>query len=581
MTGVLLCLALAASGPKATPGGAQLGIAAQGRRISPASDVTLKGELAVRYQAAICNLLTRPDRYSMQTMRSNVTGEPGALWIGWPGDQFGRWLSVLHVAEANGWTPAAANRAQVAEAVLHLQSEDGNFGDRVPLDQTDARIPSGNAFALRGLMDAYEDTHDRRYLDAARKLGHWFEAIFDTWKGGDAGPLHEYYGHCIDGLVKLYELGGDAWALDLAKRAAQRAGRTAHTHHSLSTCRGILDLYHATGDARFLKPVADYLGWCRETRTVSGGVPESMPFSAQDEGCALADYVIANLMMFTTTGEDRYLEEAENTLVNHLAMNQFHTGGFGHRAIAQDIVGGKEWQGWGGRFGSENPGCCSLWGAWALGQIGEYVVTRSGDAVEVNLYPSADIDIPDVGMRLAIRSDYPRMSQATITIHCDRSTRFALRLRVPKWTAGVAVELNGGNVKHTIDNGRAVIDREWQSGDAVAIRFAGGLRLVPWPDEKSAQVGVFDGPLCLALYDSDADVDAYTGILVDDKGKLVLSPDGMPQAVNANGDTIAKLHPIANDWQSPNVSNPHRLRILFTPTKHLEGEASAEPTVRG
>ena len=201
-------------------------------------------------------------------------------------------------------------------------------------------------------------------------------------------------------------------ALYLTKRLAKNAGRTMHGHHSLSLCRGLIDLARVTGDKQYLQKVEDYLAWCRDKQTASGGVPESMQDSKQDEGCGLADWIVVNLMMYPLTGDDRYLDAAEHTLVNHFFMNQFHTGGFGHRSFFQEIVGGKDWQGWGGQFGSENPGCCSLWGQWGLGQVGRFIVTQSPDTISVNLYPSAEITLPNRGVRLQITSDFPRMTKA-------------------------------------------------------------------------------------------------------------------------------------------------------------------------
>ena len=532
------------------------GIVEANEKVAAISDVTLKGELGARYQAAMCNLLTRQDRYSLATFESSAAGTPGAFWWDWPGDQLGRWLSILHVAEGNGWTPAAAQRKAIGDIILPHQSPDGNFGPKVDITQKDARVISGNCFALRGLMDAYADTRDPRYLEAARKLGHYFEATFPTWEGKDGHPVHEFYAHCVDGLVKLYELGGDKWALDMAKKIGDQAGRTAHTHHSLSLYRGMIDLYRVTKDPKYLAKTEDYLLWCRENRIVTGGLPEAMPSSDEDEGCGLADYVIVNLMAYTVTGKGLYLDEAENTLVNHMAMNQFHTGGFGHRAYAQDIVGGKDWQGWDGQFGSENVGCCSLWGACSLGQIGQYIVTQDGDAVDVNLYPCADVEIPDRHLRLSIRSDYPRMRTASISIHIDKEREFPVRLRVPKWAEKVRVSVATKPVEGVQKQGRLVVDRKWKSGDKIEVVFESGIHLVPWPEKSPEQMAVFDGPLCLGLYDSDGDLATFDGV------KLI---DGKPVAVDESAASPRVLHPIGDDWQNPDVKNPHRIRVLFKP----------------
>ncbi|MFZ2055635.1 MAG: metallophosphoesterase [Candidatus Aminicenantales bacterium] len=527
-------------------------------------DVNLRGELGTRFAAATANLLTRSDRYPLESYRASAAGTPGALWWDWPGDQIGRMLAVMHVAQGYGWTTAAALRQAVAEIILPLQSGHGNFGPELPLDQEDARLISGNAFALRGLMDAYEDGGEERLLEAARKLARYFEATFETWKEKDeGGPVHEFYGHCLDGLVRLYELGGDEWALNLAERIGDRAGRTNHTHHSLSLYRGIIDLYRVTGDTRLLEKAEDYLKWCRDCRIVTGGLPENMPTYYQDEGCALADYLVVNLMTFSVTGDDEFLEDAEHVLVNHFFMNQFHTGGFGHRLFAAEVIGGKGWQGWEGQFGSENPGCCSLWGQWAIGQVGRFIVTRPGEAVEVNLYPEADVELPDLGARLEIRSDFPAMSAAAITVRCDRPVRFPLRLRRPAWANSITVKLNGKDIDIIPSGSRLTLERTWKSGEAIEMTFGSDLRLVPWPAAGSDMAAVFKGPLCLGLSSAVADVDSYDGLLVDRQEHFVLSPDGEPQVIGKERQAISRLRPISEDWMSPDVMNPNRIRVLF------------------
>ncbi|MBN2473834.1 MAG: glycoside hydrolase family 127 protein, partial [Pirellulales bacterium] len=314
------------------------------------SRVQLQGELGARYWAATCNLLTRTDRYSFETFASSAAGKPGALWWDWPGDQIGRWLSVLHVAAGYGWAPAAEHRQRIAEAVLPLRTDDGRFGPVGAEPDKDVRLLSGNAFCLRGWMDAYADTGDARCLEAARQLGHYFEAHAEAWETRRDGKLHEFYGHCIDGLVALHEQAGDDWALALAERLAVHAGRTPHTHHSLSLCRGLVDLGRVTKKPEYLRTVEDYLSWCQEHQNVTGGLPESMPKSPQDEGCGLADWIVVNLMMYQATGRYRYVDAAEHTLINHFFLNQFNTGGFGHLSLSDEIVGGKGWQGWEARF---------------------------------------------------------------------------------------------------------------------------------------------------------------------------------------------------------------------------------------
>jgi len=531
--------------------------------------VRFEGELAARYWAATCNLLTRTDRYSLESFAASAAGRPGALWWDWPGDQIGRWLSVLHVAEGYGWTPAVWHRRAVADAVLPLQTQDGRFGPSGPVASEDVRLLSGNAFALRGLMDAYADTRDSRFLDAARKLGRYFEATGETWETRRNGKLHEFYGHCLDGLVALYEQGGDRWTLDLAERLADHAGRTPHTHHSLSLCRGLIDVARVTGKKKPIETVEDYLVWCREHRSVTGGLPESMPESPQDEGCGLADWIVVNLWMYQATGEYRYVDDAEHTLVNHFFLNQFHTGGFGHLSFGQEIVGGKGWQGWDGQFGSENPGCCSLWGQWALGQLGRFIVTQSEDTVFVNLYPCATITLPERDVCLKISGDFPRMSKVQVRILSRRSQAFTLALRVPAWAKDMRVRCDGAAVEEHPAGGSLRLARTWQDSATIDIEFVAGLRIVPWPEDKPQGVALLDGPLCLGLSAKTADVDLPWSLPVGTSGRPHLDSAGRPRLLGPDGRTVSDLEPICDHWLEPDVKDPIRRRVLFR-TKTVE-----------
>lgn len=535
--------------------------AGQSRELPRLQDIALSGELGARYQAAVTNILTRRDRYSLESFRSSARAVPGALWWDWPGDQIGRWLSDVHVATALGWPDESTQRRAVIEAILPLQASSGNFGIDAPTT-TDGRVVSGNAFALRGLMDTYEDTGDERLVAAARRLARYFDGNQAYWgHRGPDGSTHEFYGHCIDGLVKLHRIARDPAALQLAETLASSAGRTHHTHHSLSMYRGLLDLYALTGNEEYLRKTQSYLDWVNANRLVTGGVPESLPSSEQDEGCALADYIVVNLMMYAATGRDAHLDDAELTLMNHFGMNQFRTGGFGHRAFGREVVGGKNWQGWEGAYGSENPGCCSMWGLWALAQVGQYVFVREGNALDVNLYPSTRASFEQGRLALRLTSDYPHQRLATLTVDAAPPSMREIRFRIPRWADGVGLAVNGAPVKVSPTGTRLVLTRVWRAGDTVRVSFASVPRVVRWPASDAPNVAVFDGPLCLGLSSTDASVDEEARVETDAGGVVRRSGGGRPVA-NISGRDI-ELRPIASDWLSPDVKNPNRLRTLF------------------
>jgi hypothetical protein len=85
---------------------------------------------------------------------------------------------------------------------------------------------------------------------------------------------------------------------------------------------------------------------------------------------------------------------------------------------------------------------------------------------------------------------------------------------------------------------------------------------VPWPVTKPVGVGVFDGPLCLALPAAAGDLDASWSVLVDGSGRLLPDPHGRPQVVDPSGRS-ASLEPVSAGWLIPDAKDPVRRRILF------------------
>ena len=260
---------------------------------------------------------------------------------------------------------------------------------------------------------------------------------------------------------------------------------------------------------------------------------------------------------------ERYLDDAEHTLVNHFFMNQFHTGGFGHRSFSPEVIGGKQWQGWDGQFGSENPGCCSLWGQWALGQVGRFIVTQSDGAVRVNLYPAAEIALPERGLRLEMSGDFPRLTRAQIRVQSEQPQSLSLALRIPPWARAMKVKCDGLEVEQPNAGRRVLVSRTWKASTTIDIEFVTGPRVVPWTAKEPKGVAVFDGPLCLGLSSEVADLTLPWAVLVDGANRPISDGSGRPQVAAASGGTLNALEPIGANWLTPDVRNPARKRVLF------------------
>lgn len=125
--------------------------------------------------------------------------------------------------------------------------------------------------------------------------------------------------------------------------------------------------------------------------------------------------------------------------------------------------------------------------------------TTADKGVAALLYaPSAvQLKVAD-GQELKIEQEtgFPFRETVHFKLSLNESARFPFHLRIPAWTEGPTITINGRAWNGDLDNGVAVIEREWQDGDAIELRLPMQLRTSVWHDFSQA---VERGPLVYAL----------------------------------------------------------------------------------
>ena len=79
------------------------------------------------------------------------------------------------------------------------------------------------------------------------------------------------------------------------------------------------------------------------------------------------------------------------------------------------------------------------------------------------MYPSAAITIAELGARLEISSDFPRISMARIRVACEKPQSFTLSLRVPAWARSLKVTCDGTPIESDGTGRRVAVTRSWGS----------------------------------------------------------------------------------------------------------------------
>jgi DUF1680 family protein len=122
---------------------------------------------------------------------------------------------------------------------------------------------------------------------------------------------------------------------------------------------------------------------------------------------------------------------------------------------------------------------------------------RDARGVFVNLYLPSTLSwiSPDgVEVRLTQSGDYPTGETISMRLECSRPAQFAVRLRVPAWSAA-SMTINGASTLPKVEKGFATLARKWKSGDRIELRLASRFRLEPVNSRHPNTVALVKGPL--------------------------------------------------------------------------------------
>ena len=127
-----------------------------------------------------------------------------------------------------------------------------------------------------------------------------------------------------------------------------------------------------------------------------------------------------------------------------------------------------------------------------------WVYTKSPDGVYVNLFVGSTITVENVGgtdVEMVQATEYPWKGSVAITVNPKTAKNFSLRIRVPdrgvsklytpkpEANGVTSIHLNGAAVTPTIENGYAVITRNWKTGDKVEVVLPMTVQRV-YPDDR-------------------------------------------------------------------------------------------------
>jgi hypothetical protein len=267
----------------------------------------------------------------------------------------------------------------------------------------------------------------------------------------------------LDGLSQAYEVLGDARIYALLCAMFDKFGEidligvSAQTHATLSATRGILRLYSATGEARFLDAARKLFNLYTD-RGMTENYANYNWFNRPEwtEPCAIIDSFLVAMQLYGHTGEVEYADIGRKIYANGICRAQRPNGGFGCDTCLTD-----------GDFMAvhayEAYWCCTMRGGEGLARAAQYAYFTDGDEIVVPYFATSQARIPVGGGEVAIwqRADAARDGHVRFELEGDTAAReVTFRILMPEWANNARVS----GAEHSFD-GRYFVIRADKSFD--------------------------------------------------------------------------------------------------------------------
>jgi uncharacterized protein len=385
------------------------------------------------------------------------------------------------------------------------------------------------------------------------------------------------------GTLGIHPFGQEYFQDDVPVR--QATTMRGHAVRALYLASGALDVAAETSDAGLLAAVREQWanGVARRTYLTGGvgshhqdeafGDDFELPADrAYAETCAGIASVMLSWRLLLATGEDKYSDLIERTLLNNVLASPradgrafYYTNTLHQRAPGtepdQDQLSHRAETGL--RAPWFEVSCCPTNVARTLASAGLYFATASDDGVQLHQYGDYQVSTTLAAgpVTLRVSSAYPASGAVLVTVLEAPAEELTLRLRVPGWARGSVVLSENPTTRAA---GYAEIRRVFRVGESVDVTFPAGARAT-YPDPRVDSVrGTFaveQGPLVLALESPDLPPEWNLNEITADPGSIGISQDG------ATLD-VYRLTPAPQAWpyhQERQENAGERVRVRLIP----------------
>ncbi len=451
----------------------------------------------------------------------------------WAGEHVGKYLETA----CNTWKLTRDPRLKkqmdrIMYTLINTQLADGYLGTYTPDQYWTSWDVWSHKYNLYGLLAYYTLTGYKPALEACIKMGDLLCRTFGDQSGQlDIINAGTHMGMAatsvLDPMVELYKYTGDkkyldfcyyilrAWEQDNGPKVISTLLATGNvakvgngkTYEMISNFVGLANLYRVTGDAKLLVPLL--IAWkdiVKNRLYITGTAsaheyfqePGHLPAgsdASMGEGCVTTTWLQFNQQLYLITGENKYLEQIEKTIYNHLigAENpqsgcvSYYTPLMGKKPYTCFIT------------------CCMSSIPRGIAMIPYFTYGKTGSSPTLQLYEPGTFtdtlqmaDHKRIGLTLQLQNQFPETSASLLTLQLTEKARFPLVLRVPDWCQSFTATI-GSMIYKGIAGKNVVIERNWNVNEQIKINFM--MPVLEWSGGKSypGQFAFQRGPQVLAM----------------------------------------------------------------------------------
>ena len=394
---------------------------------------------------------------------------------------------------------------------------------------------------IQGAIAYYRGTGDRTLLDAGIKFVDGY-LLPNFGPGADQKPILSGHPEMEMALIELYRTTGEKKYLELAGYILHGDDRiklpqgdyvyhfcgipfTSRTHleghavRAMYACCGATDYYLETGDATYLKTLnVLWEDLVSSQMYVTGGVGarsegeafgdsyELPNFTAYGESCAAIGNMMWNWRMLAATGDAKFADVIERALYNGINSGMSLDGTLYcyRNPLGFDPSGGDQ---------IRNPWydttCCPPNLERTFASLPGYFYSTSKDGLYAHLYDNSQLDwhLEDgTGLKVVQKTNYPWDGGVDIAVTPAKPSEFAFYLRVPGWSDGTQVTVNGKAVSGATPGQYLAVRRRWTSGDVIHVKFGMTPQVIeanPRVVDDYGRVAVQRGPIVYCLEQLD------------------------------------------------------------------------------